>query len=145
MGIWSVATEGDSGNPFPVPHRGCREATGGELIFYGIMHFRLVRSKGIFTWHCYGLQAQSGLSRTSMNTIASHYQAFQRQKMRANVTHKHHPTLSGNEKRCLCIPKVRNKSSCACRIVSQMRKRLIMPPLIVRPHPREAKSWENVS
>ena len=53
---------------------------GFPSLKFGIMHFRLVRSKGIFTWHCYGLQAQSGLSRTSMNTIASHYQAFQRQK-----------------------------------------------------------------
>ena len=42
------------------------------------MHFRLARSKGIFTWHCYVLQAKSGWSRTSMNTIASLYQAFQK-------------------------------------------------------------------
>ena len=26
-----VATEGDSGNPFPVPHRGCPVGTGGEV------------------------------------------------------------------------------------------------------------------
>ena len=31
MGIWSVATEGDSGNPFPVPHRGCPVGTGGWM------------------------------------------------------------------------------------------------------------------
>ena len=79
------------------------------------MHFRLARSKGIFTWHCYVLQAKSGWSRTSMNTIASLYQAFQK-KMRANVTQKRHPTPSGNEKRRICIPKVQMKSSCACRI-----------------------------
>lgn len=42
--------------------------------------------------------------------------SFSETKMRTNVTQKRHPTLSGNEKRRICIPKVQKKSSCACRI-----------------------------
>ena len=112
---------------------------------YGLMHFRLARNKGATYVTLLWIASQKWIVADINEYHSLSLSSFSETKMRANVTHKHHPTLSGNEKRCLCIPKVRNKSSCACRIVSQMQKRLIMPPLIVRPHPREAKSWENVS
>ena len=114
-------------------------------LFFGLMHFRLARNKGATYVTLLWIASQKWIVADINEYHSLSLSSFSETKMRANVTHKHHPTLSGNEKRCLCIPKVRNKSSCACRIISQMRKRLIMPPLIVRPHPREAKSWENVS
>lgn len=120
-------------------------ATRQNEIFFGLMHFRLARNKGATYVTLLWIASQKWIVADINEYHSLSLSSFSETKMRANVTHKHHPTLSGNEKRCLCIPKVRNKSSCACRIVSQMRKRLIMPPLIVRPHPREAKSWENVS
>ena len=115
------------------------------FFYFGLMHFRLARNKGATYVTLLWIASQKWIVADINEYHSLSLSSFSETKMRANVTHKHHPTLSGNEKRCLCIPKVRNKSSCACRIVSQMRKRLIMPPLIVRPHPREAKSWENVS
>ena len=100
------------------------------------MHFRLARNKGATYVTLLWIASQKWIVADINEYHSLSLSSFSETKMRANVTHKHHPTLSGNEKRCLCIPKVRNMSSCACRIVSQMRKRLIMPPLIVRPHPR---------
>ena len=108
------------------------------------MHFRLARSKGIFTWHCYGLQAKSGWSRTSMNTIASLYQAFQKKNEGKRYSKAPSDTLR-ERKEAYMHPKsaeevfVRRPDS-----LYEVTKG-IMSPMNARQHPRETKSGRNVS
>ena len=103
------------------------------------MHFRLVRSKGIFTWHCYGLQSKSGWSRTSMNTIASHYQAFQKKNEGKRYSKAPSDTLR-ERKEAYMHPK--SADEVFVRVPDSLSEvtKGIMSPMNARQHPRETKS-----